>query len=153
MIRRMTIDDYEEICALWFSIEGFRIRKIDDSKENLQRFLLKNPGLSVVAVEAGKVVGTILCGHDGRVANVYHVCVAANFQRQGIATMMVKKVVEALKKEGITTIHLQAVKQNQGANTFWQSLGWQRQQVSHSYQYELNDWNQIEVVKNGEKTV
>ena len=67
--------------------------------------------------------------------------------------MMVKKVVEALKKEGITTIHLQAVKQNQGANTFWQSLGWQRQQVSHSYQYELNDWNQIEVVKNGEKTV
>ena len=75
MIRMMTIEDYEGVYALWMSIKGFAMRSIDDSKEGVERFLARNPETSVVALEDGKVVGAILCGHDGRRGCMYHVCV------------------------------------------------------------------------------
>lgn len=65
-IRTMTIADYEGVHDLWKTIRGFAIRSIDDSKEGVERFLKRNPTASVVAVEDGKIVGSILCGHDGR---------------------------------------------------------------------------------------
>ena len=67
-IRVMTIDDYDEVYSLWQTIHGFGIRSIDDSREGVLRFLKRNPTTSVVAVEDGKIVGAILCGHDGREA-------------------------------------------------------------------------------------
>ena len=55
MIRVMTIDDYDEVYALWKKIRGFGIRSIDDSREGVDRFLKRNPTTSVVAVEGGDV--------------------------------------------------------------------------------------------------
>ena len=73
MIRTMTIEDYEGVYSLWMSIKGFAMRSIDESREGVERFLERNPGTSVVALEDGKVVGAILCGHDGRRGCMYHV--------------------------------------------------------------------------------
>ena len=61
MIRTMTIDDYDEVYALWKKIRGFGIRSIDDSREGVERFLKRNPTTSVVAVKDEKIVGSILC--------------------------------------------------------------------------------------------
>ena len=66
MVRAMTMDDYDDVYALWMSIHGFGIRSVDDSREGIERFIKRNPGLSAVDVEDGKIVGAILCGHDGR---------------------------------------------------------------------------------------
>ena len=61
MIRVMTIDDYDEVYALWKKIRGFGIRSIDDSREGVDRFLKRNPTTSVVAVTRRETVGTTLC--------------------------------------------------------------------------------------------
>ena len=70
-IRPMTIDDFEQVHSLWMEIHGFGIRSIDDSKEGVERFIRRNPATSMVAVCDGKIVGAILCGHDGRRAGLY----------------------------------------------------------------------------------
>ena len=75
MVRVMTMDDYDEVWELWNSIHGFGLRSLDDSREGIERFLKRNPTTSVVDIEDGKIVGAILCGHDGRRACLYHVCV------------------------------------------------------------------------------
>ena len=62
----MKIEDYDQVYKLWKKIKGFGIRSIDDSREGVARFLQRNPTTSVVAEENGKIVGGILCGHDGR---------------------------------------------------------------------------------------
>lgn len=62
----MTIDDFGQVHSLWMEIHGFGIRSIDDSKEGVERFIRRNPTTSMVAVCDGKIVGAILCGHDGR---------------------------------------------------------------------------------------
>ena len=99
IIRSMTIEDYSAVKRLWQSIRGFGIRSIDDSEEGVRRFLTRNPGISVTAVQGGEIVGAILCGHDGRRGCLYHVCVREDSRRQGIGKAMVVFCMEALKKE------------------------------------------------------
>ena len=99
VVRTMTIEDYDQIYGLWMKIKGFAMRSIDDSRIGVERFLKRNPDTSVVAVKDGKVVGAILCGHDGRRGCLYHVCVDPEYRKQGIGTAMVVFAMNALKKE------------------------------------------------------
>ena len=88
-IMPMTIADYDEVRALWMTIRGFGIRALDDSREDIERFIRRNPTTSVVARMDGKIVGSILCGSDGRQGALYHVCVAEEYRRRHIGTHMV----------------------------------------------------------------
>ena len=123
MIRVMTIDDYDGVYALWKKIKGFGIRSIDDSREGVERFLKRNPTTSVVAVEDGKVVGSILCGHDGRRGCLYHVCVDEAYRRHGIGKDMVVYAMKALQDEKINKVSLIAFTQNDIGNAFWNTTG------------------------------
>lgn len=147
MIRTMMIEDYEEIAKLWNSINGFGIRSIDDSKEGIERFLRRNPTTSVVAVEDGKIVGTILCGHDGRRGCFYHVCVDTNYRHRKIGTHMALKAIEELKKEQINKVSLIAFKSNEIGNAFWKAEGWEFREDLNYYDYTLNVDNVTEFVK------
>ena len=62
----MTNEDYDSVYDLWMTIEGFVIRSIDDSREGIEKFLNRNPDMSVVALDGERIVGSLLCGHDGR---------------------------------------------------------------------------------------
>ena len=66
-IRQMKIEDYDRVYALWKTIRGFGIRSIDDSRAGVERFIRRNPSTSIVAEKDGQIVGSILCGHDGRI--------------------------------------------------------------------------------------
>lgn len=145
MVRTMTIEDYEEVHALWMSIKGFSIRSIDDSMESVERFLKRNPKTSVVAVEDGKIVGTILCGHDGRRGCMYHVCVHESYRRRSIGESMVEAALKALKAEHISKVSLIAFTQNSMGNAFWSRIGWTKREDLNYYDFILDEEN-IEAV-------
>lgn len=140
-IRAMTIDDYEEVYALWMSIKGFAMRSLDDSRDGIARFLKRNPDTSVVAVADGKVVGSILCGYDGRRGCLYHVCVREDYRRQGIGKAMVVYCMKALEKEAISKVSLIAFTQNDIGNAFWKEIGWTKREDLNYYDFVLNDKN------------
>ena len=120
IIREFTIDDYQAAIAIWTHI------KTPDSPQEIERFLLRNPGLSLVACEDGEngeVIGTILCGHDCRVAWLYRVAVAETHRRQGVGNSLVREALKRLKGEGLNTVKLFARKENDIGNTFWRQLG------------------------------
>lgn len=141
MIRTMTIEDYEEVHALWMKIHGFGIRSIDDSREGIERFLKRNPSTSVVAVEDGKIVGSILCGHDGRRGCLYHVCVDEAYRMRGIGKSMVVMAMEALQAEQINKVSLIAFTKNDIGNAFWKGIGWTRREDLNYYEFTLNEEN------------
>ncbi|MBO5293584.1 MAG: GNAT family N-acetyltransferase [Lachnospiraceae bacterium] len=143
MIRKMTIEDYEQVYALWKTIKGFAMRSIDDSREGVERFLKRNPDTSVVAVEDGKVVGAILCGHDGRRGCLYHVCVDPAYRMRGIGKAMVVFCMHALKEEGISKVSLIAFTENDIGNAFWKCIGWTKREDLNYYDFVLNTENII----------
>ncbi len=141
MVRVMTIEDYDEVYALWTKIRGFGLRSVDDSKEGIERFLRRNPTTSVVAKEDGRLVGAILCGHDGRRGCLYHVCVDENYRMQGIGKSMVVFAMEALKREQINKVSLIAFTQNDIGNAFWKEIGWTKREDLNYYDFTLNEKN------------
>ena len=140
-IRPMTMEDYEEVFNMWQSISGFGIRSWDDSKEGIERFIARNPGLSVVALHEGRIIGGILCGHDGRRGCRYHVCVRQEYRMLGIGQDMVECCKAALRKEGINKINLIAFKSNAIGNKFWQKLNWKHREDCNYYEENLNPEN------------
>ena len=133
--------DYDAVRALWLTIRGFGIRALDDSREDVARFIRRNPTTSVVAVnEDGRVVGSILCGSDGRQGALYHVCVAREYRRRGIGTRMVGHCMERLREMGINKVALIAFASNDVGNAFWRQIGWKRSDVNY-YEFILNKDN------------
>lgn len=141
LIRVMTIEDYDQVRALWMKIKGFGIRSVDDSREGVERFLKRNPATSVVAEEDGKIVGAILCGHDGRRGCLYHVCVDEKYRMHGIGKAMVVFAMEALKKEQINKVSLIAFTKNDVGNAFWNEIGWTKRKDLNYYDFTLNEEN------------
>ena len=141
LIRVMTIEDYDRVRALWMKIKGFGIRSVDDSREGVERFLKRNPETSVVAEEDGKIVGSILCGHDGRRGCLYHVCVDEQYRMRGIGKAMVVFAMEALKREQINKVSLIAFTKNDIGNAFWKEIGWTGREDLNYYDFTLNEEN------------
>ena len=141
MVRAMSIADYEEVYDLWMSIQGFGIRSMDDSKEGIRVFLKRNPTTSAVDVEDGRIAGAVLCGHDGRRGCLYHVCVSKNYRRQKKKKKMVAFCMEALRKEQISKVCLNAFVINQVGNSFWQKTGWNNRTDLNYYDFNLNEKN------------
>lgn len=137
----MKIEDYDEVKALWMTIKGFAIRSIDDSREGVERFIKRNPTSSVVARMDGKLVGAILCGHDGRRGCFYHVCVHEKYRRHGIGKAMVVYCMESLKAEKINKVSLIAFTKNDIGNAFWKGISWTKRDDLFYYDFSLNDEN------------
>jgi ribosomal protein S18 acetylase RimI-like enzyme len=140
-IRQMEISDYDKVCELWHSIKGFAMRSIDDSYDGIDRFIKRNPGLSTVAMEDDMLVGAILCGHDGRRATLYHVCVKEGYRKRGIGKAMVVRCMEQLEKEGINKVALIAFTTNDVGNAFWKEIGWTERKDLNYYDFTINPGN------------
>jgi ribosomal protein S18 acetylase RimI-like enzyme len=140
-IRPMTIEDYDKVYELWCSIRGFGIRSIDDSREGTAVFLRRNPTTSIVAVRGDEIVGAILCGHDGRTGNFYHVCVREDCRKQGIGKRMAVAAMHALKEERVNRVSLIAFRSNEIGNRFWKGVGWKLRDDINCYEFILNEEN------------
>ena len=143
IVRTMTIEDYQGVHDLWMTIKGFAIRSIDDSLEGVERFLKRNPATSVVAEENGEIVGSILCGHDGRRGCLYHVCVREDCRMRGIGKSMVVRCMEELEKEKNSKVSLIAFTENDIGNAFWKEIGWTKREDLNYYDFVLNRENII----------
>ena len=119
----MTAAHYDGVRALWDETTEVSTNSTDDSREGIEKYLLRNPATSYVALCEGRVVGAILAGHDGRRGFIQHLAVLPNFRRQGIAAMLVELSMKALDADGIPKVALLAFTKNDKANAFWDKMG------------------------------
>ena len=122
-IRLMTIDDYEKVYELWMSCAGMGINNLDDSKENIEKFLKRNPDTCFVDETDNNIVGVIIVGNDGRRGYIYHTAVNPQYRKQGIAKSLVDTAMTALQKIGINKAALVVFNRNEIGNDFWEKMG------------------------------
>lgn len=129
-IRKMTINDYENVYNLWMSCKGMGLNNVDDSREGIEKFLKRNPETCFVAMEnddkENKAAGVIIIGNDGRRGYIYHTAVSPEYRKRGIGKALVEKGIEGLKKEGISKVALVVFERNETGNKFWKKLGFNR---------------------------
>lgn len=114
---------YPAVRALWEQSEGVGLSSAD-APGAIASYLARNPGMSYVALDNGRVVGAILCGHDGRRGYVHHLAVHPDWRRQGIATRLITRALEHLQAAGIAKCHLFIFHANDAGKAFWQAVSW-----------------------------
>jgi ribosomal protein S18 acetylase RimI-like enzyme len=99
-VRTFAMEDYDSAYALWNRSEGIGLSQADE-RENIARYLGRNPGQSFVATESGELVGAVLCGNDGRRGFLHHLAVDPGCRRRGVGRALVKRCLEALASQGM----------------------------------------------------
>jgi putative acetyltransferase len=123
-ITELTIKNCEEVISLWQNTEGVGLDKDVDTKERIGIYLQRNPGLSFAAFEKGKIIGAVLCGHDGRRGYLHHLTVAEAHRNKGIGNALVDKVISKLRMLGIRKCNIFVFANNPGGQEFWKKNDW-----------------------------
>jgi len=136
MYRSFLASDYDSAHALWSATEGIGLSEAD-SRENIERFLRHNPGMSFIAVdgEAGAgadstgagsaLAGAVLCSCDGRRGYLHHLAVAPAYRRRGVGRGLVDRCLAALAAAGMRKCHIFVIADNAEGKRFWRSIGWE----------------------------
>jgi N-acetylglutamate synthase len=122
-IRPFRIADYDEVLKLWRRTEGVGLNE-SDTREAIAAFLRRNPRMSLVAVQAGRIIGAILCGHDGRRGSLHHLAVARRYRRQGLGRQLVEACLAKLWAEHIDKCNLFVFAGHADGMSFWKHNGW-----------------------------
>ena len=107
---------------LWSRTPGVGLSAADEDAP-LARFLLRNPGLSHVVELDGAVVGTILCGHDGRRGLIHHLVVSPGLRRRGYGRLLLDTGLQGLRAAGIDKVHVLVFQSNAVGHAFWTGAG------------------------------
>ncbi|NQV14141.1 GNAT family N-acetyltransferase [bacterium] len=119
----MIESDYKPLYDIWVSTPGVDVTRAD-SQKGYRSFLERNPGFSITAEQDGKLVGGVLCGHDGRRGFIHHLVVIPAVRRQGVGKQLVADCLKKLENAGIEKCHLFIRRDNINGLKFWESIGW-----------------------------
>jgi N-acetylglutamate synthase len=122
--REFSTEDYDAALQLWRRVEGLEIAEGDDG-ESVAQFLVRNPGLSRVALDGSAVVGVVLCGHDGRRGYIYHLAVDPAYRGCGLGKRLVDECLERLRATGVVRVIILVADNNFGGAEFWKRAGWE----------------------------
>lgn len=122
-VEEFTMEDYAVVHVLWQ--RGDLWMRPSDGPEATLLKLGRDPGLFLVArSEDGGVVGTVMGGWDGRRAYIYHLAVAPERRRQGIADALMDELEERFRKLGALKAKLQILVDNEPSRRFFAHRGY-----------------------------
>jgi hypothetical protein len=101
----------------------------DDPPWNAPALLIENklkvqPELLLVGVLDEVLVGAVMAGFDGVRGWIYHLAVAPEVRRRGIATLLVRAAESGLRKLGCAKVNLQVRATNADVVAFYRTLGY-----------------------------
>jgi putative acetyltransferase len=123
MLRPFTLDDFDAATSLWQTTEGVGLNE-SDTREAIAAYLVRNPGLSLVAEIDSQIVAAVLCGHDGRRGFLNHLAVARSHRGRGLGRRLVEACLERLGSLGIPKCNIYLYADNDAGAAFWRHLGW-----------------------------
>jgi ribosomal protein S18 acetylase RimI-like enzyme len=122
-IRQMKIDDYPRVLQLWQETESLSLEE-SDSEEAIGVYLKRNRGFCFVACAGDRIVGAILCGHEGRRGILRHLAVNGDYRNAGIGRALIQRCLSALARAHIGKCNIFVLDTNTEGHQFWEHMGW-----------------------------
>ena len=86
--------------------------------------LVAQPELFLVAVEGGRVIGSVMAGYDGYRGWLNRVAVLKSNQRRGVGAALIRETEARLRALGCSKINLQIRAGNEAVAGFYRHLGY-----------------------------
>jgi len=135
-VEEFGMDDYAVVHVLWQ--RGDLWMRPSDGPEATRLKLSRDPGLFLVArSQDQRVVGTVMGGWDGRRAYVYHLAVAPEHHRQGIADALMDELEARFRSLGALKAKLQILVENETSRAFFAHRGYLRETDCEPWGKEL----------------
>jgi putative acetyltransferase len=119
----MTTADLNDVLVLWSTAEGVGLNE-SDTPDQLRAYLDRNPNLSLMARDGPRLVGAVLCGHDGRRGYLHHLAVLPEYRGRGLGRQMVEGCLAALGARGVLKCNIFLYADNEPGERFWNRCGW-----------------------------
>jgi ribosomal protein S18 acetylase RimI-like enzyme len=119
----MRTDDIADALALWRATPGMGLSGADEP-QSLVSFIRANERHCWCAREDNRIIGTALCGSDGRRGYIYHLAVERAHQRRGVGRALIERVVRSLAEAGIQKCHAMVFAANEAGRGYWKRVGW-----------------------------
>lgn len=126
-LRELTIEDYDRLYDLWVKTPGVGLSDAD-VKDKINSFLQRNPALSFVYEDNNEIIGTVLCGNDGRRGFIYHLVVREDYRGRGLGKKLVQECLDRLREIDILKCHLFVFADNEIGRSFWAGTGWKQRE-------------------------
>jgi len=137
-IAEFSMDDYAVVHVLWQ--RGDLWMRPSDGPDATLLKLSRDPGLFLVARSAdGRVVGTVMGGWDGRRAYVYHLAVAPERRREGIADALMDELERRFRALGALKAKLQILVENDTSKAFFAHRGYELESFCEPWGKQLAD--------------
>ena len=125
-IRKFKKDDRKQVIALWKAV--FPDNPPHNEPDKVIDAKIAIDDLIFVAVEKGKILGTVMVGYDGHRGWLYSIAVDPKLRRSGIGRSLVNCAVDALTKLGCVKVNLQVRSTNSQVLAFYNAIGFAMEQ-------------------------
>jgi len=122
--RRLTIEDYDAVIALWQRSGLTSIRPVGrDSREAFAKQLAG--GQIVIGLEeADRLIGVVVATHDTRKGWINRLAIDPDFRRRGYAQQLVRAAEAELRELGLTLIAALIEDDNDASLALFKRLGY-----------------------------
>jgi ribosomal protein S18 acetylase RimI-like enzyme len=135
--RSMSDEDVGAVIALW---QTCGLTRPWNNPEKDIAFARGKPHSDIlVGVIAGRVVASIMVGHDGHRGSFYYVAVEPDRQRRGTGAELIRAGEAWLKKRGVWKVNLLIRQDNAAVQGFYERLGYQVNEVMSMGQRLIED--------------
>ncbi len=122
VIREIADDDIEAVVGLW-TAAGL-VRPWNDPSTDIA-FARSSANATIrVGLEGGRIVASVMVGHDGHRGTVYYLAVDPSQRRAGLGRRMMAAAEEWLRELGVWKINLMVRAENHEVLGFYDALGY-----------------------------
>ena len=126
-IRPYRPSDETAVIALWTSCN--LVVSHNNPRKDIQRKLKVNPEWFLVGEQNEAIVATCMVGYEGHRGWINYLAVSPEAQRQRIASRLMQRAEELLRKAGCPKINLQIRSTNLQVIEFYKSIGYKVDEV------------------------
>jgi ribosomal protein S18 acetylase RimI-like enzyme len=121
-------DEIEDAVALW---EACGLTRPWNDPRADARLALAGPSSTILALrDAGRLVGSVMVGHDGHRGWVYYLAVSRAEQKRGLGAELMRAAEQWIIARGMPKLQLMVRADNAAAVGFYHAIGYQTEAVS-----------------------
>ena len=118
--RKYKSRDYKEIIELWKN--AGLIVSLSDNQEELEKLAFKIDNKFIVLELGNKIIGTVVCAHDGRRGYIHHLAVLPEYQKNGYGKKLMDEAIMHYRSLKTVKTHIFIEKSNSKVVEFYKNL-------------------------------